>query len=140
VLGQQAYEAKSNEINTILLHLDRLALTSALVTIDGMGCQTKIVQKILDKGADYLIAIKKSWRSLHGQIECFFDDGRAHLRLGTAVWADGAEVVGGVVAIVADHPGARPNRGPDVGVAAFLARARFILKLNRPGFAGGSNL
>lgn len=74
VLGQQACEAKSNEITAIPLLLDRLALAGALVTIDAMGCQTKIAQKILDKGADYLLAIKENWPSLHGEIETFFND------------------------------------------------------------------
>jgi len=73
VLGQQACETKSNEITAIPLLLDRLALTGALVTIDAMGCQTKIAQKILDKGADYLLAIKENWPSLHGEIERYFD-------------------------------------------------------------------
>lgn len=74
VLGQQACEAKSNEITAIPLLLDRLALAGALVTIDAMGCQTKIAQKILDKGADYLLAIKENWPSLHAEIERYFDD------------------------------------------------------------------
>jgi len=73
VLGQQACEAKSNEIIAIPLLLDRLALAGALVTIDAMGCQTKIAQKILDKGADYLLAIKENWPSLHGEIERYFE-------------------------------------------------------------------
>lgn len=73
VLGQQACEAKSNEITAIPLLLDRLALTGALVTIDAMGCQTKIAQKILDKGADYLLALKENWPSLHGEIERYFE-------------------------------------------------------------------
>jgi predicted transposase YbfD/YdcC len=74
VLGQQACEAKSNEITAIPLLLDRLALAGALVTIDAIGCQTKIAQKILDKGADYLLAIKENWPNLHGEIERYFDD------------------------------------------------------------------
>lgn len=73
VLGQQACEAKSNEITAIPLLLDRLALAGALVTIDAMGCQTKIAQKILDKGADYLLAVKENWPNLHGEIERYFD-------------------------------------------------------------------
>jgi predicted transposase YbfD/YdcC len=73
VLGQQACEAKSNEITAIPLLLDRLALTGALVTIDAMGCQTRIAQKIIDKGADYLLAIKENWPALHGEIERYFD-------------------------------------------------------------------
>jgi predicted transposase YbfD/YdcC len=74
VLGQQACEAKSNEITAIPLLLERLALTGALVTIDAMGCQTKIAQTILDRGAHYLLAVKANWPSLYGEIERYFDD------------------------------------------------------------------
>lgn len=77
VLGQQACDAKSNEITAIPLLLDRLALTGALVTIDAMGCQTKIAQKILDKGADYLLAVKDNWPTLHGEIDHYFADAEA---------------------------------------------------------------
>src|SRR3954447_23160045 len=54
VLGQQACEAKSNEITAIPLLLERLALAGALVTIDAKGTQTKIAQAILDRDGDYL--------------------------------------------------------------------------------------
>lgn len=74
VLGQQACEAKSNEIAAIPLLLDRLALAGALVTIDAMGCQTDIAQTVLDRGADYLLAVKGNWPGLHGEIERFFAD------------------------------------------------------------------
>src|SRR4051794_24113569 len=73
VLGQEAIDAKSNEITAIPLLLERLALTRALVTIDAMGCQTKIAQAIQAKGADYLIAVKANWPTLHGEIERFFE-------------------------------------------------------------------
>ena len=42
MLGQQACEAKSNEITAIPLLLERLALTGALATLDAMGTQTRI--------------------------------------------------------------------------------------------------
>src|SRR5215217_99846 len=74
VLGQQACEAKSNEITAIPLLLERLALTGALVTIDAMGCQTRIAQTILGRGADYLLAVKENWPNLHGESERFFED------------------------------------------------------------------
>src|SRR3982750_4829271 len=74
VLGQQACEAKSNEITAIPLLLERLALSGALVTIDAMGCQTRIAQTILGRGADYLLAVKENWPNLHGEIERFFED------------------------------------------------------------------
>lgn len=74
VLGQQACEAKSNEITAIPLLLERLALTGALVTIDAMGCQTRIAQAILDKGADYLLAVKDNWPTLRAEVEGYFTD------------------------------------------------------------------
>ena len=77
MLGQQACEAKSNEITAIPLLLERLALNGALVTIDAMGCQSKIAQTILDKGANYLLAVKENWPNLHAEIVRYFDDAPA---------------------------------------------------------------
>jgi len=74
VLGQQACEAKSNEITAIPLLLERLALAGALVTIDAMGTQTKIAQAILDRGGDYLLAVKDNQPSLHDEIGRYLDD------------------------------------------------------------------
>jgi len=58
VLGQEATDAESNEITAIPLLLQRLELYNALVTIDVMGCQTKIAATILERGTDYLLAVK----------------------------------------------------------------------------------
>jgi predicted transposase YbfD/YdcC len=89
VLGQQACEAKSNEITAIPLLLQRLALTGALVTIvvrrrtqacDAMGTQTKIAQAILDRGGDYLLAVKDNQPSLHDEIRRYLDDKAALTR------------------------------------------------------------
>jgi predicted transposase YbfD/YdcC len=74
VLGQQACEAKSNEITAIPLLLERLALTGALVTIDAMGTQTRIARAILDRGGDYLLAVKDNQPSLHDEIRRYLDD------------------------------------------------------------------
>lgn len=57
-LGQVATEAKSNEITAIPLLLELLDLKGATVTIDAMGCQKDIAQKIVDRGGDYLLALK----------------------------------------------------------------------------------
>ena len=73
VLGQQACAAKSDEITDIPLLLDRLAIRGALITIDAMGCQTRIAQKILDKDADDLLAVKDNWPNLHAEIARAFD-------------------------------------------------------------------
>lgn len=74
VLGQQACEAKSNEITAIPLLLERLALTGALVTIDAMGTQTKVAQAILDRGGDYLLAVKGNQQHLHDDVRRYLDD------------------------------------------------------------------
>ena len=79
VLGQQACEAKSNEITVIPLLLERLALAGALVTIDAMGCQTRIAQAILDRSGDYLLAVKDNQSNLHDDIRRTFDDPDAKL-------------------------------------------------------------
>ena len=48
-LGQLKTEEKSNEITAIPELLDLLDITVAVVTIDAMGCQSKIVEKIVGK-------------------------------------------------------------------------------------------
>jgi predicted transposase YbfD/YdcC len=74
VLGQEAVAGKSNEIKAIPLLLERLALTGALVTIDAIGCQTKIARAIQAKGADYLLAVKANWPALYAEIVRYFAD------------------------------------------------------------------
>jgi predicted transposase YbfD/YdcC len=74
VLGQQAVDEKENEIVAIPLLLERLQLTGALVTIDAMGTQTRIAQTILNKGGDYLLALKDNWPVLARDVRFFFND------------------------------------------------------------------
>jgi hypothetical protein len=57
VLGQIKVADKSNEIVAIPKLLDMLAIEGAIVTIDAMGCQREIAQKIVDKKADYVLAL-----------------------------------------------------------------------------------
>jgi predicted transposase YbfD/YdcC len=57
-LGQVAVDAKSNEITAIPRLLELLDLHGALVTIDAMGCQTEIAQKVVDGGGDYVLTVK----------------------------------------------------------------------------------
>lgn len=74
VLGQRKIDDKSNEIAAIPQLLEMLALEGAIVTIDAMGCQRKICQQIIDKGADYVIALKGNQGSLREDVELFFDE------------------------------------------------------------------
>jgi predicted transposase YbfD/YdcC len=57
-LGQRKVDDKSNEITAIPELLDLLNVTGCIVTIDAMGCQKKIAQKIRDEKADYLLSLK----------------------------------------------------------------------------------
>lgn len=74
VLGQVMVDEKSNEITAIPKLLDLLDITGQTVTIDAMGTQTKIAEKIIDKGGDYILALKGNQSSLHDDISLFFQD------------------------------------------------------------------
>jgi predicted transposase YbfD/YdcC len=81
VLGQEAVDAKSNEITAIPLLLERLAVAGALkgavVTIDAIACNATIATAIKDAGADYLLAVKGNQATLQSEIETFFNDAPA---------------------------------------------------------------
>jgi len=69
VLGQVKVAEKSNEIVAIPRLLEMLDLEGAIVTIDAMGCQRDIAQKIIDKKADYLLALKGNQGTLRADVE-----------------------------------------------------------------------
>ena len=71
VLGQVKVAEKSNEIVAIPKLLDMLTIDGAIVTIDAMGCQRDIAQKILDKKADYVLALKGNQGSLREDVDVF---------------------------------------------------------------------
>lgn len=73
-LGQRKVDDKSNEITAIPALLEVLDLAGCIVTIDAMGCQTGIAQAIVDKEADYLLALKANQGTLHEDVVLLFDD------------------------------------------------------------------
>jgi len=77
-LGQVAVDEKSNEITAIPKLLEMLELSGALVTIDAMGCQTEIAEKIVARGADYCLAVKGNQPTLHRGIVEFFAEQQEH--------------------------------------------------------------
>ena len=77
VLAQRAVDGKSNEITAIPELLDMLNLKGAIVSIDAMGTQKEIARRIVDKGADYVLALKGNQTSLHEDAALFFADPRA---------------------------------------------------------------
>ena len=77
VLGQIKVAEKSNEIVAIPKLLDMLAIEGAIITIDAMGCQREIAQKIIDKKADYVLALKGNQGSLREDVEVFVAEQKA---------------------------------------------------------------
>lgn len=78
VLGQVAVAQKSNEIVAIPALLDMMAIEGAVVTIDAMGCQRSIARKIIDKKADYIIALKGNQGALHEDVKLFVAEQKAN--------------------------------------------------------------
>jgi predicted transposase YbfD/YdcC len=77
VLGQVKVADKSNEIIAIPALLDMMAIEGAIITIDAMGCQRNIAQKIIDKKADYVLALKGNQGSLHEDVELLVAEQKA---------------------------------------------------------------
>ncbi len=77
VLGQVKVAEKSNEIIAIPKLLELLAIEGAIITIDAMGCQRDIAQKVLDKKADYVLALKGNQTSLREDVELFATEQKA---------------------------------------------------------------
>jgi predicted transposase YbfD/YdcC len=74
VLGQVKVDEKSNEIKAIPELLERLDLRGCLVTIDAMGCQVNIAERIVEKEGDYLFSLKGNQSNLHEDVVLLFDD------------------------------------------------------------------
>ena len=72
VLGQLKVDAKSNEITAIPELVQLLVLENTIVTIDAMGCQKDIAAAIIDKKADYILALKGNQGNLLEQTEDSF--------------------------------------------------------------------
>lgn len=72
-LGQYKTEDKSNEITAIPALLDMLEIRGCMVTIDAMGCQKAIAEKIIDKEGDYILGLKGNQESIHLAVQALFE-------------------------------------------------------------------
>lgn len=72
VLAQRSVDEKSNEITAIPKLLEDLVLKGTIVTIDAMGCQKEIAQKIVAGQGDYVLAVKDNQPLLRQAIEDHF--------------------------------------------------------------------
>lgn len=78
VLGQIKVADKSNEIAAIPKLLEMMAIEGAIVTIDAAGCQRNIAEIILEKKADYVLALKGNQGSLRADVEVFAAEQKAN--------------------------------------------------------------
>lgn len=74
LFSQIKTDKKSNEITAIPKILEFLDVAGAIITIDAMGCQKEIAQKIIDKKADYILALKDNHPELSSQVKSTLDE------------------------------------------------------------------
>ena len=72
-LGEITVPEKTNEITAVPELLELIDVNGAIVTADAMSCQKKIVEKISDKRADYVIGLKENQRALHDDVVLYFE-------------------------------------------------------------------
>jgi len=77
VLGQRKVDSKSNEITAIPELLKILEINGCIVTIDAMGCQKEIAKEIIQKGADYVLAVKGNQSGLFEDVKWLFEQASA---------------------------------------------------------------
>src|ERR1700691_434762 len=77
VLGQVKVAEKSNEIVAIPKLLDMLVVEGAIITIDAMGCQRAIAQKIIERKVDYVFGLKGNQGSLREDVDLFIAEQKA---------------------------------------------------------------
>ena len=73
-LGQVKTDDKSNEITAIPQLLEMLSIKGCVVTIDAMGTQKTIAKKIIEKEADYVLALKGNQGTLHEDVKLYFSE------------------------------------------------------------------
>jgi predicted transposase YbfD/YdcC len=74
VLGQRRVEGDSNEITAVPELLALLALDGRIVTADAMHCQKATAQIILERGGDYVLALKANQPALDEDVRLWLDD------------------------------------------------------------------
>ena len=68
-LGQMECGVKTNEITTIPKILDLLDIKGSIITIDAMGTQRAIAEKIVQNGGDYILSVKGNQGSLQEEVQ-----------------------------------------------------------------------
>lgn len=74
VLAQRKVDDKSNEITAIPELLRVLEIRGCIVTIDALGCQTEIAERIIAQGGEYVLALKENQGRLYQDVVLLFED------------------------------------------------------------------
>ncbi len=73
-LGELQVGEKTNEITEVPRLLELLDIKGDVVTADAMNCQKEIAAKIMEKGADYILALKGNQPTMEEEVKAYFDD------------------------------------------------------------------
>jgi DDE family transposase len=74
LLGQVATEEKSNEITAVPKLVEMISLKRAIVTADALNCQHTIATRVVEKGGDYVLALKGNQSTLFDDVRLYLDD------------------------------------------------------------------
>ncbi len=74
VLGQVKTAEKSNEITAIPELIELLDIAGAIITIDAMGCQKNIIEKIIEADGEYVIGLKGNQGALSNDVRLAFEN------------------------------------------------------------------
>ena len=132
-LAQVATAEKSNEITAIPTLLSLIDIQGAIITIDAMGTQTAIAEKIIDGGGDYLLALKGNQGTLHdAAIDYIHEQTKTDFRgIGARRW-DTTEKKHGRIERRTYHPDARSQEPAGVRSLEGTALDRHRISLLHP--------
>lgn len=89
-LGEVKVDDKSNEITAVPRLLALLDLEGCVVTIDAMGCQRGIAERIVGRKADYVLALKGNQGTVFDEMRLLFE---TELKSGPEAFASASEEV-----------------------------------------------
>ena len=131
VIGQVKVAEKPNEIVAIPRLLDMLVVEGAIITIDAMGCQRAIAQKIIEKKADYVFGLKGNRGSLREDVELFISEQRAKNFVDTEISraetidADNGRIETRITTVIHDTGWLRKRHGwPGLNAIAMVESSR----------------
>jgi predicted transposase YbfD/YdcC len=73
LLGQRKVDEKSNEITVVPELLEQINIKGCIVTVDALNCQKEIATKIIERGGDYVLSLKKNHPLLHQEVVDWFE-------------------------------------------------------------------